>query len=306
MRNTTKRLFSTFLALAMMASLMVTAFASPGDVGGGGPGSLVDEPVYIDYGNTVTFKNGGTYDLTAKPGTSKNAEGDVLVGSVTGIIPEGRIPGVTAADAYYNITGWAVKDKDGNLEMIDLKTYRFNTNTKVYAVVEDVWPVYKDMKQDRSDWFYQYVRDLSIAGVVNGYPGYIFAPKGNVTWGEALKLVMLAAGYEEQAKTDTHWASGYLTKAKADKLISGTVDLDAPITRLAVAQIAAKAMELNTSDLSSVKPFTDTSDVYVQALSAAGIVEGYFSGGTSTFRPSNTLTRGQVSAIVWRMKNYNG
>ena len=73
-----------------------------------------------------------------------------------------------------------------------------------------------------------------------------------------------------------------------------------------MAQIAAKAMELNTSDLSSVKPFTDTSDVYVQALSAAGIVEGYFSGGTSTFRPSNTLTRGQVSAIVWRMKNYNG
>ena len=117
---------------------------------------------------------------------------------------------------------------------------------------------------------------------------------------------MLAAGYPVQEKTGTHWASGYLTKAKADKLISGTVDLDAPITRLAVAQIAAKAMELNTSDLSSVKPFTDTSDVYVQALSAAGIVEGYFSGGTSTFRPSNTLTRGQVSAIVWRMKNYNG
>lgn len=35
---------------------------------------------------------------------------------------------------------------------------------------------------------------------------------------------------------------------------------------------------------------------------AAGIVEGYFSNGTSTFKPYNTLTRGQISAIVWRME----
>ena len=64
------------------------------------------------------------------------------------------------------------------------------------------------------------------------------------------------------------------------------------------------ALKLSTANLSSVKPFTDTSDLYVQALNAAGIVEGYFSNGTSTFRPNNTLTRGQVSAIVWRMQNY--
>ena len=41
-----------------------------------------------------------------------------------------------------------------------------------------------------------------------------------------------------------------------------------------------------------------------RALNAAGIVEGYFSAGTSTYKPNNTLTRGQVSAIVWRMRNY--
>ena len=37
-------------------------------------------------------------------------------------------------------------------------------------------------------------------------------------------------------------------------------------------------------------------------LNAAGIVEGYFENGTSTFKPYNTLTRGQISAIVWRME----
>ena len=63
-------------------------------------------------------------------------------------------------------------------------------------------------------------------------------------------------------------------------------------------------MKLDTSKVSSVKPFTDTDNASVQALNEAGIVEGYFSNGTSTYKPGNTLTRGQVSAIVWRMQNY--
>ena len=82
------------------------------------------------------------------------------------------------------------------------------------------------------------------------------------------------------------------------------MDLTKPITRLQVAQLAAGAVKLDTGNLSSVKPFTDTDDPSVQALNAAGIVEGYSSGGTSTYKPGNTLTRGQVSAIVWRMRNY--
>ena len=64
--------------------------------------------------------------------------------------------------------------------------------------------------------------------------------------------------------------------------MSGNPKLNGPITRLQIAQIAAKALKLPTSGLPSKKPFTDTNDVYVQALNAAGIIEGYFSNGTST------------------------
>ena len=171
------------------------------------------------------------------------------------------------------------------------------------GIVKSV-PKFKDVNS--STWCYKYVVEMSDADVIDGYADGSFRPDNTVTYGQALKLIMLAAGYSAQNPTGSHWASGYLTKAKNDKLISGSVNLDAPITRLAVAQIAAKAMKLSTSDLSSVKPFTDTSDIYVQALSAAGIVQGYFSNGTSTFKPGNTLTRGQLSAIVWRMENYEG
>ena len=153
-----------------------------------------------------------------------------------------------------------------------------------------------------STWCYKYVLELSDAGVISGYSDGTFRPSDTVTYGAALKLIMLAAGYDEQEPVNSNVFSGYLARAQADGLVSGSVNLNAPITRLAVSQIAAKAMGLSISNLSSVRPFTDTTDPYVQALNAAGIVEGYFSNGTSTFKPYNTLTRGQISAIVWRME----
>ena len=155
-----------------------------------------------------------------------------------------------------------------------------------------------------STWCYKYVTELASANVISGYSNGTFQEKNTITYGAALKLIMLAAGYGEQAPTvKGSTFSGYLAKAKADGLVSGNPKLNGPITRLQIAQIAAKALKLPTSGLPSKKPFTDTNDVYVQALNAAGIIEGYFSNGTSTYKPNNTLTRGQVSAIVWRMKN---
>lgn len=155
-----------------------------------------------------------------------------------------------------------------------------------------------------STWCYKYVTELASANVISGYSNGTFQEKNTITYGAALKLIMLAAGYGEQAPTVKGSPfSGYLAKAKAAGLVSGNPKLNGSITRLQIAQIAAKALKLSTTGLPSKKPFTDTNDVYVQALNAAGIIEGYFSNGTSTYKPNNTLTRGQVSAIVWRMKN---
>ena len=155
-----------------------------------------------------------------------------------------------------------------------------------------------------STWCYKYVTELASANVISGYSNGTFQEKNTITYGAALKLIMLAAGYGEQAPTVKGSPfSGYLAKAKAAGLVSGNPKLNGPITRLQIAQIAAKALKLSTAGLPSKKPFTDTNDVYVQALNAAGIIEGYFSNGTSTYKPNNTLTRDQVSAIVWRMKN---
>ena len=157
-----------------------------------------------------------------------------------------------------------------------------------------------------STWCYKYITELSDANIISGYSNGSFQEKNTITYGAALKLIMLAAGYSEQAPTTKGSTfSGYLTRAKADGLVEGNPKLNGSITRLQIAQIAAKAMKLSVTNLSNKKPFTDTNDVYVQALNAAGIIEGYFANGSSTYKPNNTLTRGQVSAIVWRMRNYN-
>ena len=157
-----------------------------------------------------------------------------------------------------------------------------------------------------STWCYKYITELSDANIISGYSNGSFQEKNTITYGAALKLIMLAAGYSEQAPTTKGSTfSGYLTRARADGLVEGKPKLNGSITRLQIAQIAAKAMKLSVTNLSNKKPFTDTNDVYVQALNAAGIIEGYFANGSSTYKPNNTLTRGQVSAIVWRMRNYN-
>ncbi len=158
-----------------------------------------------------------------------------------------------------------------------------------------------------STWCYKYVTELSDASVIGGYADNTFKPNATITYGAALKLVTLAAGHGEKAPiAGGHTFSGYLAYAQQQGWITGNVNLSGNITRLQIAQLAAKAMGLNVSNLSANRPFTDTADVYVQALNAAGIIEGYFSNGSYAYRPGNTLTRGQVSAIVWRMRNYNG
>ncbi|MCI7215403.1 MAG: S-layer homology domain-containing protein, partial [Dysosmobacter sp.] len=91
-----------------------------------------------------------------------------------------------------------------------------------------------------STWCYKYVTELASANVISGYSNGTFQEKNTITYGAALKLIMLAAGYGEQAPTvKGSTFSGYLAKAKADGLVSGNPKLNGPITRLQIAQIAA-------------------------------------------------------------------
>lgn len=309
MKHNVRRLLCALLSVLMLFSMAGFALADGGtvDIGGGIDGNFGDQPSTPSTSSSIkiTFKNGDEFTMEAQPGTTKLSDGSVQAKISKGLLNENLIPESTGVDEYYAVTDWAIKDGN-DLKIIDFETYRFEKDTELYAIVKDSWPLYKDMKTDRTDWFYQYVRDLSIAGVVDGFNAGDFRPHADLTWGQALKLVMLATGYEVQEPTDSHWASGYLTKAKADGLVAAdrAVDLDAYIARIDVAEIAAKALKLEEVNIES--PFADTDAMAVLELYEAGIVEGNVNtDGVRNFHPDDTISRAEISAIVWRIERYD-
>ena len=155
---------------------------------------------------------------------------------------------------------------------------------------------FTDVKQ--SDWFYTYVKDLVDDGTVNGMTETTFVPNGTLTYGQALKLIALAVGETEPAKSGTHWASGYLTLAKSKGWLSEDVNLDGTITRLALCGIAAKAKGL--TEQPEANPFTDTDDKDVLALNKVGVINGMTE---TTFQPEGQLTRAQISKIIWVLRS---
>lgn len=159
---------------------------------------------------------------------------------------------------------------------------------------------YSDLSE--GDWYYQYVTDLSQKGVICGLPDGSFHPNGVVTLGEALKLTLLAAGLAPAGPVGSHWADGYLQQALALGLLSGGVehDLDRVITRLELARLAAGALDLYSTLPDT--PFADCGDSSALALYEAGIMEGIRRNGTLYFAGEQTLTRAEISAVIWRME----
>ena len=76
-------------------------------------------------------------------------------------------------------------------------------------------------------------------------------------------------------------------------------DLDVPITREVMAKVTANALGIERIYDGAV--FSDTDNKYACALYDWGITEGYEDG---TFRLERSLTRAELSAIVWRINNF--
>lgn len=150
-------------------------------------------------------------------------------------------------------------------------------------------------------WYYTYVKDLYDSKVINGTTATTFSPQGTVTFGQALKLILLAAGYEEQAPTTTHWASGYYRLASQKGFLPSNLNLtlDQPITRLQIASIAVRTLGLTRT--SSKSPFSDTTDQSALILYDHGVFTGVETETGLLFKPNDNITRAEVSAVIWRI-----
>ena len=164
-----------------------------------------------------------------------------------------------------------------------------------YVIGEDPNKVelpFTDVKE--GDWFYSFVSEMYGKKIIAGQTATTFNPNGNLTYGAALKLLTVGVnGKDAGNATSGHWATNYLNEAVAAGWTTiGADKLDAPVTREAFCEIAAKAKNLTEK---AENPFKDTTNDAVLALVKAGVINGMTE---DTFQPNGLLTRAQISKII--------
>lgn len=151
---------------------------------------------------------------------------------------------------------------------------------------------FSDVEEGR--WFYEFVMKMAEAKVVNGYSDGTFRPDGKVNWGQALKMALLAAEYEDAAPVEGgSWASGYIALAKAEGIIAEDAEIDhnKNITRVEMCELLAKALKVAASEKESI--FSDTDNGYVMALVELEIISV-----AETFNPDGELSRAELCKIL--------
>ena len=161
-------------------------------------------------------------------------------------------------------------------------------------------------------WYAENVKTAYEIGLINGSSANAFTPSGSLTVGEAIKLsAVLHRIYTSGSaafEASTPWYQTYVSYALQNGLITaGYANYDAAVTRAQFAVILAAA--LPDEALPVINDVEDGAipDVSTASLYAASVYQLYRAGvltGTDTagsFRPSASIQRAEVAAIVTRM-----
>ncbi len=106
---------------------------------------------------------------------------------------------------------------------------------------------------DANHWASGYINVAVNAGIINGMGDGTFAPEAPVTYGQIVKMIVCALGYEPVAAGNGGWANGgYLvagSKAGFTKGVNGSMDSAA--SRATVAMLMYKALEVELMEQDS-------------------------------------------------------
>lgn len=161
-----------------------------------------------------------------------------------------------------------------------------------------------------SHLFYEEISYLVDRDVLSGYPDGTMRPDTGVTRAEAVIMMGRLKGFDRTQRhtgfsdvPSSHKASGYIAAATEAKLVKGYPDGSyRPNNTLTRAEMAFILSRLFIVPFRTDISFTDVSRnmrVYepVQKILAANITIGY---PDNTFRPNDTVTRGQFAAFLAR------
>lgn len=94
---------------------------------------------------------------------------------------------------------------------------------------------FKDVKG--THWASGYINVAAESKLIKGYPGGTFKPENNVTYAEAITILVRALGYGDEVDSQGTWPQNYLAKA-AELGITGGITLDNPSAKATRGDIA--------------------------------------------------------------------
>lgn len=96
-----------------------------------------------------------------------------------------------------------------------------------------------------SHWASGYIATGAAKGYINGYDDVTFGPEDTVTYAQAVKMLVGAAGYDTWAQQIGGWPTGYLSYGSSLEITAGvdSVTNNTPITRVQCATLIANAMK---------------------------------------------------------------
>lgn len=101
-----------------------------------------------------------------------------------------------------------------------------------------------------SHWAKGFIIAAADRGIVNGMGDGTFAPDSKVTYEQAVKMIVCAAGYENQAQAFGGWPNGYLTQASNLGITKDAVSTNttAPAARGIIAQLMYNVLDVEVPE----------------------------------------------------------
>ena len=181
-------------------------------------------------------------------------------------------------------------------------------------VPKPVTPLYDDVNE--SDWYFDYVTELSENKIVSGDGTGKFNPSDNVTREQFLKMLIEATGIETAESENTFedvlsgaWYKPYVLKAKNLGVVDGISDTEfgigRNITRQDMAVMISRTIEklglsidaVETDAFADDEKVSDYAKEAVTYMKSIGLIEGY----NNEYRPIDNLTRAEASKVIYEL-----
>ncbi len=157
-------------------------------------------------------------------------------------------------------------------------------------------PPFPDVTTSDVSWAIANIRTAHQMGVINGYDDGTFKPNNNVSYEEAVKMIVCALGYGEMGTEGTYWYSKYLVTATSlgfTKGVGGAIG--APATRAVIAKMLYNCLELKIAENNQMTNKT----VLENDLKLVKNV-GYIASNPtiSLFAPKSTLRDNEIQIAI--------